>query len=186
MIKEAVAFAEQAHSGMVRKGTPIPYITHPLEAAMIMMTMTEDEELTAAALLHDVIEDAGVSYETLRERFGCRVADLVWEESEDKSKTWLERKGATINFLKTAGRDSKMLALSDKLSNIRSTSRDYLLMGEKVWERFNVKEKGKHAWYYLSVAEVLIELSDLPQYREYVSLCGLVFGVGSRIGGLQG
>lgn len=181
MIKEAAAFAEQVHRGAVRKGTPIPYITHPLEAAIIVTMMTKDEELIAAALLHDAIEDAGVSYEELKARFGSRVANLVLEESEDKSKSWLERKKATVDHLKTAGRDAKILALADKLSNIRSTSRDYLLMGEEIWKRFNVKEKALHAWYYMSMAEVLRELERFPEYQEYVSLCGLVFGSGHGI-----
>lgn len=176
MIKEAAAFADQVHWGDLRKGTPIPYITHPLEAAIIVTMMTGDEELIAAALLHDVMEDAGVAYEELYRRFGQRVAGLVRAESEDKTKSWQERKAATIDFLKTAGRDSKILALADKLSNIRSTSRDYLLMGEEVWTRFNVKEKERHAWYYLSVAEMLKDLNEYPEYQEYVKLCHLVFG----------
>lgn len=181
MIKEAAAFAELVHRGTVRKGTPIPYITHPLEAAIIVTMMTKDEILISAALLHDVIEDAGVEYDELKVRFGKIVADLVLEESEDKSKTWQERKWETIEKMKTAGRDAKILALADKLSNIRSTARDYLLMGEEVWERFNVKEKERHAWYYLSMAEALKDLEDYPEYGEYVDLCQLVFGEGRKI-----
>ncbi|MEF9940084.1 MAG: HD domain-containing protein [Clostridium sp.] len=181
MIKEATAFAEQVHYGAVRKGTPIPYITHPLEAAIIVTMMTGDEELIAAALLHDSIEDAGVTYAEIKQRFGTRVADLVQEESEDKSKSWIERKSATIEHLQYAGRDAKILALADKLSNIRSTARDYLLMGEDVWNRFHVKDKEQHAWYYLSMAEGLKELKPFPEYEEYVKLCHLVFGDGHRI-----
>lgn len=181
MVKEAAAFAEQVHRGTLRKGTPIPYITHPLEAAIIVTMMTGDEEMIAAALLHDSIEDAGVTYRELQERFGTRVADLVEEESEDKTKSWQERKSATIEHLKSAGHDAKILALADKLSNIRSTARDYLLMGEEVWNRFNVKDKERHAWYYMSVANELKELETRPEYQEYVSLCLLVFGDGHWI-----
>lgn len=181
MIKEAAAFAEQVHHGALRKGTPIPYITHPLEAAIIVTMMTGDEELISAALLHDVIEDAGVTHAELKERFGKRVADLVLEESEDKTRSWQERKSTTIEKLGTAHRDAKILALADKLSNIRSTSRDYLLMGEEIWKRFNVKDKSRHAWYYLSVAEMLKDLGDFQEYREYVGLCNLVFGAECRI-----
>ncbi len=61
IVKKAVAFAERAHRGAVRKGTGIPYITHPMDTAVIMATMTEDKELIAAAILHDVVEDAGVT-----------------------------------------------------------------------------------------------------------------------------
>lgn len=176
MIKKATAFAEKVHRGALRKGTPIPYITHPLETAVIVAMMTEDEELAIAALLHDVIEDAGVTYEELKGQFGDRVAHLVLEESEDKSKSWQERKSATLKHMKIASRDAKILALADKLSNIRSTARDYLLMGEEIWNRFNVKEKELHAWYYLSMAEELKELDTFLEYQEYVRLCKMVFG----------
>lgn len=176
MIREAAEFAEKAHKGAVRKGSDIPYITHPLETAVLTSMMSDDEELIAAALLHDTLEDAGVSYEELRRHFGRHVADLVAEETEDKSKTWIERKSRTIEHLRSAGREIKILTLADKLSNIRSTARDYLLVGERVWERFNVKEKDKHAWYYQSMVYLLKDLADYPEYQEYVKLCSAVFG----------
>lgn len=175
MIRKAAAFAEQAHRGAVRKGTVIPYITHPLEAAVIVASVTEDPELIAAALLHDVIEDAGVSRRQLEEEFGKRVADLVAAETEDKTKCWKERKGATLEHLKTASWEEKLVVLGDKLSNIRCTARDYFLLGEQIWERFNEKRKEQHGWYYLGVAERLQELGDLPAYQEYVKLCRMIF-----------
>ena len=132
MIKEAAEFADRAHQGVFRKGTEIPYITHPMETAAIVTAFTDEPEMIAAALLHDVIEDAGVTREELEEKFGPRVAFLVDGESEDKSKSWVERKGATVERLKTATRDEKILALADKLSNIRSTARDYLVLGDEV------------------------------------------------------
>ncbi len=178
MITRAAKFAEQAHKGMFRKGTSIPYITHPLETALITAMMTDDEELIAAALLHDTVEDAGVTYEELQEQFGVRVARLVAEESEDKSKSWMERKGCTLEYLKSADRDAKLLTLADKLSNIRSMARDYILVGEGLWERFNVRQKELHAWYYISMIDLLKDLNAMPEYQEYVTLCRRVFGEG--------
>ena len=104
MIGEAAVFAERAHRGVFRKGTDIPYITHPMEAAVIVSAFTDDEEMIAAALLHDVMEDAGVTREELEQAFGPRVAWLVMDESEDKRKTWQERKGYTVRHLMTASR----------------------------------------------------------------------------------
>ncbi len=127
--REAAEFAERAHEGVYRKGTKIPYITHPMETAAIVTAFTNEPEMIAAALLHDVIEDAGVTKEELEEKFGSRVAFLVESESEDKSRSWMERKGTTVEHLKSATRDEKILALADKLSNIRSTVRDYLVPG---------------------------------------------------------
>ncbi|MCB7318824.1 HD domain-containing protein [Lacrimispora sp. 210928-DFI.3.58] len=176
MIEAAVAFAAKAHEGAFRKGTSIPYITHPLETAVIVSGFTDDEEMIAAALLHDVVEDAGVTRKELEERFGTRVADLVMEESEDKSKSWQERKSATIDHLALASREAKILALGDKLSNMRCTARDYLLLGDGLWERFNEKDKGKHAWYYWGIARGCRELEEHVYYKEYIMLCQSVFG----------
>lgn len=176
MVDEAVAFAVQAHEGAFRKGTRVPYIVHPLETAVIVSMMSEDEELICAALLHDVAEDAGVSEKQLETLFGQRVAALVMEETEDKTKSWKERKAATLAHLETASRENKILVLGDKLSNLRCTARDYLLLGEKIWDKFNEKRKSEHAWYYNGVADRLEELSIYPVYEEYLGLCRRVFG----------
>ena len=80
MIEEAAAFAERVHRGTFRKGTAIPYIVHPMETAVIVSGFTDEEEMIAAALLHDVVEDAGVTGEELEERFGRRVKELVLAE----------------------------------------------------------------------------------------------------------
>ena len=176
MNHEAVVYAEKAHEGAIRKGSKVPYITHPLETALIVSLITDDEELVTAALLHDVIEDAGKTVEEIEILFGKRVAGLVAAESEDKTKSWIQRKGTTIDFLSQAHTDHKILALGDKLSNIRSTARDAILLEEEIWNRFNEKRKEYHAWYYWGIAEALKELACYPQYQEYIKLCQMVFG----------
>ena len=77
LVTQAVIFAAQAHDGAARKGSEIPYIVHPMEVVAIASTMTDDPQVLAAAALHDVMEDCGVTFETLSERFGVRVARLV-------------------------------------------------------------------------------------------------------------
>lgn len=176
MVDKAARFAMKAHEGTFRKGTRVPYIVHPLETAVIVSMMTDDEEVICAALLHDVVEDAKVTGAQLRELFGRRVEELVLEETEDKSRPWKERKAATIKRLETASRESKILILGDKLSNIRCTARDSIALGERIWERFHEKRKSEHAWYYIGVADRLLELSCFPAYQEYSDLCRRVFG----------
>ena len=176
MVEKAAAFAAKAHEGMFRKGGKIPYIVHPMETAVIVSAFTDDEEILAAALLHDVIEDAGVTIEELEREFNCRVAELVRQETEDKSKSWKERKGMTLEHLKSAPWEIKILALGDKLSNMRCTARDYLVVGDQVWQRFNEKRKEMHAWYYRGIADALVELSGNLYYEEYIMLCEKVFG----------
>ena len=97
MIDKAREFATKAHDGQFRKGTKRPYIVHPIEVGDIVSTMTTDEEVISAAILHDTIEDCeGVTEKMLAELFSERVAGMVAQESEDKSRTWMERKNATI------------------------------------------------------------------------------------------
>lgn len=175
MIRKAAEFAAKVHEGKVRKGTRIPYVAHPYEAAVIVSGITKDPEVISAALLHDVIEDTDVTYEELRKEFGKRIADLVLAESEDKSKTWKERKGATIERLKTAGREEKIICLGDKLSNLRSTAADRMRKGDEIWEKFRVTDKKEHEWYYRGVFEQLSELQGELAYKEAVRLLDEIF-----------
>ena len=89
MINEAIEFAAKAHEGQLRKGTKKPYIVHPIEVSEIVSAMTDDEEVICAAVLHDTIEDCrGITKDVLKLRFGDRVAELVAQESEDKTLSW--------------------------------------------------------------------------------------------------
>ena len=77
LLTKAIAFASRKHEGQKRKGTDIPYIVHPLEALSIASTLTNDENVLAAAVLHDVVEDTDMTLEALKEKFGSDVATLV-------------------------------------------------------------------------------------------------------------
>lgn len=105
------------------------------------------------------------------------------DESEDKrdnlpsESTWKIRKQETLDHLKDkATKEEKMITLGDKLSNIQAMYRDYLEIGDELWDRFNQKDKSEHAWYYKSIAELLSDLSDTSAYQEYVELVNKVFG----------
>lgn len=181
-LDKAIVFAVQAHSGMVRKGTATPYILHPLEAAAIVATITNDEEVIAAAVLHDVLEDTPVTVNQLTEEFGQRVTAFVSAESENKreeipaAETWKLRKQETIDALYNEKHLTiKMIALGDKLSNVRAIYRDYQALGDKLWDRFNQKDKSEHGWYYRSIASATKELSKYPAWQEYERLVSILF-----------
>ena len=183
LVTRAVIFATEAHDGAVRKGTALPYIVHPMEAAAIAAGMTSDPEVIAAAVLHDTVEDTDVTREQIEAKFGSRVAKLVAAESENKREdqkaedTWKIRKQETIDHLRrTTDRDVKILALVDKLSNLRAIYRDYMAIGDKLWERFNQKDPKEIGWYYRSFEETCAELVENAAYTEYVELLGKVFG----------
>ncbi len=178
MVKRALEFATKMHEGQVRKGTRRPYIVHPIEVAKIVAKLTDDEEIISAALLHDTIEDCeGVTQDMLKRMFGARVAKIVAAESEDKSKTWMERKSATIERVKTAEYEVKLVCLADKISNLRDIDRDYQQVGEKLWEKFRMKDREVIGWYYKGVQESLKDtFADYDLFREYCHLVEKIFG----------
>ena len=181
-VERAAAFAAKAHAGKCRKGKDKPYILHPLEAMAIVKILTDDEDVIAAAVLHDTVEDTAVTVECLEKEFGSRVAELVASVSEDKKKersaesTWQERKQETIDGLKNASKDIKLLCLGDKLSNLREMSKDYEKIGDELWERFNQKDKAMHAWYYRTIYQILAEeFGELEEISEFGELLEFVF-----------
>ena len=182
ILEHAVAVASQAHHGSYRKGSKQPYLLHVLEAATVAATMTCDEEILAAAVLHDTVEDTPMTQEEIEAAFGSRVASLVADESEDKRRdlppeqTWRIRKEEAIEHLKNASLDAKMVALGDKLSNMRAISRDYAALGDGLWLRFHQHDKSQHAWYYRSIADALSELAQYDAWQEYAALVERVFG----------
>lgn len=183
VFERAIAFATRAHAGAKRKGTGIPYIVHPIEAAAIASTMTTDEEMLAAAVLHDVLEDTEATPEELERLFGTRILRLVQDETENKRKdlppqdTWKIRKQETITYLEErASREAKMLALADKLSNMRAIYRDFQILGDELWQRFNEKDKRMHAWMYRAISNALQELSEYMVWHEYNWLIDATFG----------
>ena len=182
LLNQAIAFATKAHEGQFRKGSQTPYILHPMEAASIVGTMTTDDAIIAAAVLHDVVEDTETTIDTIRELFGEKVAEYVAAESEEKREnlpaesTWKLRKQETLDHLKTSSKEIKMITLGDKLSNIRAICRDYIILGDELWNRFNQKDKNEHYWYYQGIAECLAELKDYYVYQEYCELVKKTFG----------
>ena len=185
LVSEAIAFAVKAHDGMRRKKSEAPYILHPMEAAVIVGTMTDDQNLIAAAALHDVVEDAGITIDEVEERFGKRVRELVESETEDKraelppTDTWRIRKEESLNLLKnTDDVDVLVVWMGDKLSNMRSIYRDWKVEGDAMWQRFNQKDVNQQAWYYRSIAKYTERLSHTSAWLEYKTLTELVFGKG--------
>ena len=181
LLDRAIIFAVKAHHNTERRGKGFPYIVHPMEAVEIVATITSDQELLAAAVLHDTIEDTNVTVEELRAEFGDRIANLVHAESDQftegvsEEDSWHDRKQAAIDRLASAPHDAKIVALGDKLSNMRAIARDYAIKGDALWQIFHVTDKTQHEWHYRGLAASLRELSDTFAYKEFVSLINQVF-----------
>ena len=181
LVDRAIMFAVKAHHNTERRGKGFPYIIHPMEAMEIVATITPDPELLAAAALHDTVEDTDVTVEQIRREFGDRIADLVHAESDQfpegvsEEDSWHDRKQAAIDRLAAASRDAKIVAMGDKLSNMRAIWRDYKVKGDALWSIFHVKDKASHEWHYRGLAASLADLSDSFAYQEFVHLIDQVF-----------
>ncbi len=182
LLDRAIVYAVNAHAGTERRGKGFPYIVHPMEAVAIAATMTSDQELLAAAALHDTVEDTEVTLDDIRREFGERVASLVADETDvqvegaDRASTWHARKQAAIDRLARASHDAKIVALGDKLSNMRAIARDYAALGEGIWNLFRVHDSKEHEWHYRGLAQSLSELSDTFAYKEFEELVNKVYG----------
>ena len=182
LLDRAIIFAVNAHRNTERRGKGFPYIVHPMEAVEIVATITPDQELLAAAALHDTVEDTDVTVEDIRREFGDRIANLVHAESDQftegvsEEDSWHDRKQAAINRLRNAPHDAKIVAMGDKLSNMRAIWRDYMTKGDDLWNIFHVKDKASHEWHYRGLADSLSELAGTFAYKEFVALINQVFG----------
>lgn len=153
-IHSAIIFATLKHRNQKRKGTDIPYIVHPMEVMQILTDMGCSENVIIAGILHDTLEDTDTKPEEIEKEFGKEVLAIVQTESEDKSKTWKERKQHTIDCLKNDSPETKLVCFADKFSNIRSMYADLQEKGAELWERFNAP-KSDIEWYYRSIADAL-------------------------------
>jgi myo-inositol-1(or 4)-monophosphatase len=185
LVSEAIEFAVKVHDGMRRKESSIPYILHPLEAAVIVSTMTDDQQVIASAVLHDVVEDTDITIDEIEEKFGKRVRELVESETENKrseipaSETWRLRKEESLEVLKNACDIGVLMVwLGDKLANIRSFYREFQQEGNAMWNKFNQKDVNEHAWYYYSIVKLTERLSYTSAWVEFKTLVELLFGKG--------
>ena len=184
IVSEAMIFATKAHDGVRRRKSEAPYILHPMEVGAIVGTMTDDQQIISAAILHDVVEDAGITIEEIGEKFGARVMELVASETENKredlppEETWRIRKEESLEKLRTTSDYGVvMLWIGDKLSNIRTIYRDYMVEGDEVWKKFHQSDVNVQAWYYRSIMKYTERLSNTLAWQEYKTIVEKIFGV---------
>jgi len=171
--QSALFYACEIHARQKRKGTEIPYISHLLGVASLIMEAGGSEDEVIAGLLHDAVEDQGGVPRLLdiKDRFGDNVAKIVHECTdglEDDSGVkppWEERKKAYIEHLKTASPSARLVSNADKLHNVRSIRADFGQIGHKVYERFSQSSE-KTLWYY---SELLKEFMRDPPSEMLVS-----------------
>lgn len=177
LVERAIEFAAHAHRKQVRKGTKIPYISHPFAVGMMLQRAGCPEEVVAAGILHDTLEDTSATSDQLLKKFGPVVLEIVQGCSEpDKEASWEERKQHTLDFLKSASLEIRLVACADKLHNIRTVKRDLARHGEATWERFK-RGRERQLWYYTGLVESLGYASRFPLLEELQETVADVFGL---------
>ena len=154
---KAFRFAYEKHRGQARKASRIPYISHLMGVASLVLEAGGDEDLAAAALLHDVVEDCGgrPMLKQVQRLFGKRVAEVVdgcTDAYTTPKPTWRKRKESYIRRLKKEDAGTRLVSAADKLNNLRSILSDYREIGESVWSRFNGGRDGT-IWYYRTLRD---------------------------------
>jgi guanosine-3',5'-bis(diphosphate) 3'-pyrophosphohydrolase len=178
MKEKAKEFATRAHAGQKRKNSNMDYITHPIRVAERLEKEGFSDELVCAGYLHDVVEDTIYEIEDIEKLFGKRIASIVAAHTEDKSKSWKERKQHTIDTIKDADKEVKYLIIADKLDNLLGLEKDLEEQGPAVWDKFNagvVEQK----WYNKSIAHNMrtgLSNYEIPDYfNEYEQVVSRVF-----------
>ena len=118
----AMKFAEHRHDGQRRESDGAPFMHHLREVAALLRRAGGSDALIAAGLLHDVVEDTDTSLAELQERFGFEVAELVRAVTDDSLGTYLQRKHALREQVRSAGGDAALLFAADKISKVRELS----------------------------------------------------------------
>ena len=164
-LMRGIAIASRAHDGHYRKGSGVPYISHPMSVMLIAASVTNDEDVLLAALFHDILEDVPENYSRaeMEDEFGPRVVEIVEGVTKDSSlPSWQERADAYLEQLSHGSEESLIVAAADKFHNLSQTLEDLDRDGHALWDRFR-STPSQQLWWYTSVRNVIAErLPDMP------------------------
>ncbi|MGO9403506.1 MAG: HD domain-containing protein [Terriglobales bacterium] len=156
-LQRAFRYAAEQHDGQTRKQSAVPYLSHLMAVASLVLEAGGDEDMAIAALLHDVVEDCGgmPRLREIRKHFGPRVAEIVegcTDSFGEPKPEWMERKKDYLREVKHADAETRLVSASDKLHNVRTILADYRQHGEAIWTRFSGKKDGT-LWYYRALSD---------------------------------
>lgn len=169
LLEKAVRVSVIAHAGQTRKGDDMPYVIHPFMVALKLATYNFPNEVIAAALTHDVLEDTDFNEEKLKYELGEEVFEIVKAVTNDNSLPWEEKKKKYIETVRNGSVSAKAVAAADKIHNMESIIIAHAEQGPKVWERFN-RGKEQKIWFEYEVLKMLKETWQHPLIDEYERL----------------
>ena len=183
--EEALAWAAELHRDQRRKGSDIPYVSHLLAVAALVIEHADDEDQAIAALLHDAIEDQGglETRDEILRRFGEGVTGIVegcTDSHADPKPPWKERKEAYIAGIGRKSASIRLVSSADKLHNARCILSDYRALGDEVWQRFQAGKEDT-LWYYREVTTALLRSGRTPLVDELERVVGEI----ERLAGLE-
>lgn len=168
--KEALCYATDLHTNQIRKGSGVPYVTHLLGVASLVLEYDGNEDEAIAALLHDAVEDQGgaATRKAIAEKFGETVTQIVdgcTDTDISPKPPWQARKETYIAHIQSATQSVRLVSACDKVHNARAILADYRVMGEDLWGRFKGGREGT-LWYYKALVEAYKKTGEHPVYDE--------------------
>lgn len=169
LIPRAIALALRAHKDQLRKESPLPYVVHPIEVALILARHGFSDTVLAAAIVHDVAEDTACTLEDIERELGSDVATLVAPVTHDNTLSWEEKKKAYIDSVRVSSEEVKAISVADKIANAHSLLAAYEEQGTGVWSHFN-RGRDKKIWFENAMLEMLQGNWKHPLVNEYAEL----------------
>ncbi len=169
IIEKATRIAVEAHKNQTRKADDSPYIIHPFMVALKLQKYNFEDEIIAAALTHDVLEDTDYPVEKFREELGDEVYKIVKAVTNDGSLDWEEKKKQYVETVRNGSEGAKAVSVADKIHNLECLLIAYKEQGQEVWKKFN-RGKDKKVWFETEVLKMLKETWQHPLIEEYEKL----------------
>ncbi len=169
LLEKAIRIAGRAHEGQKRKGADLPYVTHVFAVALLLAGRGFPEDIIAAALVHDVLEDTDFPEDELRAQMGPSVMEIVDAVTNDEALPWEEKKMKYIRTVKNGPEGAKAVAAADKIHNAESLLEAYEKEGREVWKHFN-RGKEKKLWFEEEMLAMLRQEWKDPMVEEYAAL----------------
>lgn len=166
LIEKALQLATRAHDGQVRKNDGSPVIVHVTMVGFMLKEHGFDENIVAAGICHDVLEDTQISTDDLIKELGPDVAKIVEDVSENKKLLWEERKAQYAAHVEVAPEAAKAVAVADKIHNAETIIFDYQVKGKEVWKVFN-RGKDQQVWFHELVCTGLEKSWNHPLVARY-------------------
>ncbi len=169
LVEKALRIMLVAHGQQKRKTDGSLYVIHPMMVAAKLAKLEFPDEVVAAAMIHDVLEDTDYPEQKLRQELGDKVVDIILPLSEDKSLEWEDRKQKYIEAVKNASPETKAVSIADKIHNLENIIVTHQTMGADIWTKFN-RGKDKKMWFEQEMLKAFKSSWHHPMIAEYEKL----------------